>query len=513
MGGPSDVSAPGDRRRTELEAVLRSSLFAKAPSLCHLLSYLAARSLAGDSEQLKEYTIAVEVFGRKPEFNPDEDSIVRVEANRLRKRLKQYYETEGAGHEVRLRIPVGQYAVSFEESAHAAEAAVEKTQGATRTWLRTVPGAAWLGLLVVAAAAAVGGFYAARERAPVASESAAASEALKLPAGLPAGEEVRILCGSTKSYADRAGKTWAADQYFTGGSAVRGNVAHIQRTLDPAIYRNSRQGDFGYDIPLKPGTYELRLHFAETQYGPEAAAGGGEGSRILGVTANGEALLTQFDAASDAGGSRTADVKVFPGVQLAADGKLHLRFLSLHGARAMVSGIEVVPGARGTMRPVRLTARDTAFYSEDSRWWGPDAYFQGGQLWQHTGEVQGAIDPEFFDWERWGNFSYAIPVAPGRYRVTLWFAERNFGAANRERYSGPADLAGGGAGSRVFDVLCNGRTLLRDFDIFKEAGGENRALEKRFSGLEANAQGKLLLEFVPRRNYATVTAIEVVAEE
>jgi hypothetical protein len=54
--------------------------------------------------------------------------------------------------------------------------------------------------------------------------------------------------------------------------------------------------------------------------------------------------------------------------------------------------------------------------------------------------------------------------------------------------------------------------LLHSFDIFKEAGGANRALDKTFHGLEPNAQGLLKLSFVPKENYAQVNAIEVVDE-
>lgn len=64
-------------------------------------------------------------------------------------------------------------------------------------------------------------------------------------------------------------------------------------------------------------------------------------------------------------------------------------------------------------------------------------------------------------------------------------------------------------GSRVFDVACNSQTLLRHFDVFKETGGADRALVKTFYGLTANAQGKLMLQFVPVVNYAAVDAIEV----
>jgi malectin (di-glucose binding ER protein) len=92
-------------------------------------------------------------------------------------------------------------------------------------------------------------------------------------------------------------------------------------------------------------------------------------------------------------------------------------------------------------------------------------------------------------------------VAEGKYGITLYFAETYFGA-----------LGPGGVGSRLFDVYCNGEALLRNFDVFKEAGGANRALQKTFHGLRANAQGKLVLTFVPVKNYACLNAIEIVDE-
>jgi len=64
-------------------------------------------------------------------------------------------------------------------------------------------------------------------------------------------------------------------------------------------------------------------------------------------------------------------------------------------------------------------------------------------------------------------------------------------------------------GSRVFDVYCNGTVLLQNFDVFKEAGMACRGVKRTFHRLKPNAQGKLVLEFVPVVDYATVRAIEV----
>ncbi|HEX8925390.1 MAG TPA: hypothetical protein VF786_06330, partial [Terriglobales bacterium] len=94
------------------------------------------------------------------------------------------------------------------------------------------------------------------------------------------------------------------------------------------------------------------------------------------------------------------------------------------------------------------------------------------------------------------------PVSPGRYTVTLSFVARHgeWPAGNGES-----------AARHKFNVFCNGRTLLKDFDL----GVETRTADvvvRRFPALEPNAQGKLLLSFVPVDGYATVTGIEVTTQ-
>jgi len=123
--------------------------------------------------------------------------------------------------------------------------------------------------------------------------------------------------------------------------------------------------------------------------------------------------------------------------------------------------------------------------------------------------VSGADDPELYESERWGNFSYAIPVPPGKYTMTLSFVER-CGPTARDGCIGTE--AENPERERAFNVSCNGKPLLREFNILKEAGGLRKVVEERFTGLEPNAQGKLLLDFVPSKGYARVTGIEVLPE-
>src|SRR5581483_3825274 len=107
------------RAKAEVDAVIASGIFAKAPGLAQFLKYVCDRFFDGRADEIKEYNIAIEALGRPASFDQRKDSIVRVEAFRLRKRLKQYYETEGAGHVIQIVIPPGQYVPQFVETGAA----------------------------------------------------------------------------------------------------------------------------------------------------------------------------------------------------------------------------------------------------------------------------------------------------------------------------------------------------------------------------------------------------------
>ncbi len=509
MASPTTETTSIELERAELQTILQSHLFARSPSLAHFLSYLCEKKFSGESAQIKEYSIALEVFGRNESFDQDTDSIVRVQANRLRKRLAEYYSTEGAQSRLQITIPVGQYVPVFEQKAGSSNGnarALSQSSDEGPKPKRLLIRKSWLVGIVGIAVIALGvGFWmtwSSRRSSQTSIGTRAQPRPAEPPVGLPVGEEIRILSGDTRSYVDRAGKMWNPDAYFTGGTPVRSSVQHIWRTQDPSIYRSSRQGDFTYDIPLKAGIYELHLLFAETLYGPEGMAGGGEGSRVMSVTANGKPLLTDFDVVADAGGGRTADTKIFTDISPDKDGKLHLAFSSVNG-RGMVSAIEILPGTKGHIRPVRIVARDVPYYSNDSHWWSPDNYFKGGQLSSSEEPAANTDDPELYETERWGHFSYAIPVTADKYTLILYFVERHIDG----HPSSPDE-----PGERVFSVFCNDKVIVQDLNLLEVAGGKNHPYSLRITGLQPNPQGKLLLEFNPTKYYATVTAIEVIPE-
>ena len=101
--------------RTCLEKILLSAPFAQSERLQRFLKFVVTETLAGHADRLKGYTIGVEVFDRDPSFDSAIDPIVRVEAARLRAKLREYYDREGRDDPVRLDLPKGRYAVRFEE--------------------------------------------------------------------------------------------------------------------------------------------------------------------------------------------------------------------------------------------------------------------------------------------------------------------------------------------------------------------------------------------------------------
>jgi hypothetical protein len=536
------MSAPSQKEREELKAALSSGIFSKAPRQAKLLEHICNEYFEGRSDQIKEYNLATDVLGRTPDFDQNRDAIVRVEFHRLRNKLKQYYETEGAGHELRIVIDSGHYIPRFVPQEHVIPTSVraelrdgEGDSGIAPTpesntepavqpsaVMTAQPKAArgvrhFLVVSVVPALLVVVGAISLhwwRHTGPPAQRSFAASATAGTanPVASVPTDPVRILCGYTKDrYIDRDGNAWLGDRYYSGGEALSQPQQVIARAPDVALFEAFRAGGFSYNIPLKPGNYELHLYFVETHYGPGTLSGGGETSRLFNLWMNGKSLLKIFDIIKDAGGNNVADVRVFKDVAPAADGYLHLRLEPLTDV-AILSALEVLPARRGRMNPIRIAARDHSYSDHAGNVWQSDRYYSGGQLAVHITRipVSPTPDPNLYSGERYGNFSYAIPVAPGKYKVTLRFAETYWAVPNRS--PSIPDQNGsleGGPGSRVFDVYCNGQVLLRNFDIFKEAGGTLKALDKTFHNLEPDAQGKLNLSFVPVTDYACLNALEV----
>jgi hypothetical protein len=365
---------PGRRakERAALAAVLTSATFENKPRLANLLKYICEKHFDGDTDAIKEYSIATDVFGRSHSFDQATDSIVRVEVFRLRKKLREFYAGEGADHPVEIVVATGHYRPEFVDripptpsrtpprDSNPLAASSKPEQGiesrdpswaagrenadrqdliplgqnpptirrplwSQRRFLATVAI-----LAIVAGAATI--WRISRHRYAARVDPAHASTTPI--SAVPIGPQIRIRCGYSRPiFKDEEGNVWSGDRYFSGGFVTDLPNQHIARTRNPELYLTARTGVFSYKIPLAPGIYELRLHFAETTYSPASSLGGGENSRVFDVQLNGNPLLQQFDIVSDAG-ANTADVRVFRDISPARTALFTSIFLVHWGCRS-----------------------------------------------------------------------------------------------------------------------------------------------------------------------------------
>jgi hypothetical protein len=492
-----------DAERQELERALE--LLGRSTRPGRLLEYLGEKYFQQQEEQLTEFSIATAVFGRSEKnFDSTADAVVRVEAHRLRKKLKEIYEKDVRAQGLQISLPAGTYVPKF---APAAEPLPASPDSAARspapdiapesTRSRPMPVWAW-SLGVVAAISIAVVVAVTKNEAPIvkpASQSPAAQTTAPTAASRDAITELHVMSGNSGSEViDNSGVRWTPDRYFVGGGQWSRDSGFIRGTSRPFIFSNWRTGEFGYNLPLAPGSYEMRLFFVSAlKVGDEKLAG-------FNVTLNGKPLLDAFDVALSANGADVAEEQVFRDVTPGEDGFARLWFSNQVGS-PMLNGVEITPGTPGKLEPIRIITQPTSFVDHDGQRWRADDYFQNGYTSTQRRKVTGTQDPELFGAERFGHFSYAIPVdRRGRYTVVLHFAEF---------YHGPQLPGGGGVGSRVFHVFGNGQTLLRDFDIYKEAGSL-KVVTKTFPNIEPSAQGKINLMFEPVINNATVSGIEVI---
>jgi hypothetical protein len=140
--------------RAHLARILESSGFVKADRLCRFLRFTVEAKLNGEGDQIKEYVLGREVFDRNGDYDPRTDSIVRVEARRLRTRLEEYYGGAGQTETVRIEFPKGSY-IPVIHPAQAAAAEVGQPRVSQRTRLGLwVSGSVVLIFLLTAAALA-----------------------------------------------------------------------------------------------------------------------------------------------------------------------------------------------------------------------------------------------------------------------------------------------------------------------------------------------------------------------
>ncbi len=524
-----------EAERAEVESVLTSGVLGRTNNLGRFLRFVCEKYFDGTINEVKEYSIAIHALGRPQDFDPQVDTIVRVTAHTLRKRLEDYYRTAGASHSVHICLPAGHYAPKFIHTGDLDSAVLldshENHAGQSRdnapgplnglvqsdqnglSSLLPVPipenggkrlagakpetafklhaGKLRFSAVIVVSVCLLTAFVWYRSNRAVDRENRVHAKDALVPTGI-FGNALRAVAGNDRApYSDRSGLTWEKDRFCSGGSSFSVAGHSIQGTDDPQLFSSGRRGAFHCEYPVAPGIYEVHLLFAET-------AGLLENSRIMAFSING-APPNNLDVVDDAGGNDIATTKVFTDVQPESDGKIHLEFTS---SESFLNAVEILPGTPHRMLPVRVIVGPSLYGDSSDNTWMPDRYFSGGRTSRLGSDLSKIPDGRLFEWHRYGHFHYAMPVATnGKYTLKLYFLEHWFGAENGSI---------GGVGSRVFDVSCNGSVLLKRFDIFQEAG--TGPLVKTFPHIEPTAQGKLEIYFTPVTNYPSVSAIEVIPE-
>jgi Tol biopolymer transport system component len=239
-------TVPDDEARTHLARVLGSAVFARADRQKRFLSFALENTLAGDRERLKEPVIGHEVFDRLPSYDPKTDAIVRVEANRLRKKLGRYYQSEGRNDPIRLTMPPGGYLVSVNYASEAKR-----------------PDRAALVGLVIAAVAGVAAWVAT-------SRGSESRNFALTPIRLTSFGGVAVNPVLTR---DGAGVIFAADpdggpnlslwvQSITGGTARRLTPPGAD-AVEPDLSPDGSTVVFSYRHPNFPGIYTVPLNGGE----------------------------------------------------------------------------------------------------------------------------------------------------------------------------------------------------------------------------------------------------------
>jgi TolB-like protein len=158
MGHTEPVEPTAEEVRRQLDRIVASEGFANADRMSRFLGFVVERALAGESDQVKEYVVGIEVFGRDEQYDPRLDSIVRVEARRLRAKLDEYYAREGVNDPVIITMRRGSYAASFELRRAAAPTIPEANRPALHPTLATARRHPRLALALYLAAAVPIGF-------------------------------------------------------------------------------------------------------------------------------------------------------------------------------------------------------------------------------------------------------------------------------------------------------------------------------------------------------------------
>jgi hypothetical protein len=122
----------------QIERVLRSETLRTSEALRRLLRFLADRVLSGEADHLKEYSVAIDGLGKPPSYDARHDSTVRIQMGRLRRKLAEYYQTEGKDDPLIIELPKGRFKLTFEEHQPSLKAVTAVPNGWSSSFSRPV---------------------------------------------------------------------------------------------------------------------------------------------------------------------------------------------------------------------------------------------------------------------------------------------------------------------------------------------------------------------------------------
>ena len=273
------------------------------------------------------------------------------------------------------------------------------------------------------------------------------------PVALTEGVVFAVNAGGSAFQASN-GITYQADKGFSGGSIYKTSNS-ISNTGDDILYQSERNGNFSYAIPVANGTYEITFKVAEIFHSTA-------GKRQFDIwMENGNEAFVDVDIYKSVGKNVAYDLVKLVSV---TDGVLNIDFRTdIDNAKISAfhvkSATNMAPATTLTAANslvYAINAGGTAFLASNGITYQADRYFSGGSTYANSSMISNTEDDILYRSERYGNFSYALPVANGTYEITLRFAEIYHLAS----------------GKRQFDALVEGAEVISNLDIYQSVGSK-----------------------------------------
>jgi hypothetical protein len=299
-------------------------------------------------------------------------------------------------------------------------------------------------------------------------------------------------------YTDHSGNVYLADTDYSGGAtysttaAIRGNgegTGVLQG--DGTLYQTQRYGNFSYNIPLANGSYNVTLKFAELYW--NAA-----GQRVFDVSMQGQQVISNLDVFAMAPKLNEVNIPNFHynsenvayDVTIPAtvtNGMLNISFTSVVD-NAIVNAIVVTRAPQPTT--FFINSGGGQYTDSTGNEYQADTDYSGGSTYSTNSGIGGTPDETLYQTQRYGNFSYNIPLDNGSYNVTLKFAE----------------LYWNSSGQRVFDVSMQGQQVISNLDVFALVGKDSA---HDVTTAVSVTNGMLTITFNSVVDNAIVNAIEI----